>query len=158
MTASNMLNLTDNYIIKAYRRNSGVPYFCGDTVIVTNNREFEEWAKECKIKVKNEYYNPFDPKNYTDEFEAFKSRFFICHLGNINGHMKLICESPSTRGTEKDQLERKEKYIEFRDAFNESIVNYHPEKKEVVYEDLNEYKGKELVFMELPTDEEIPFD
>lgn len=124
-TAPNLLNMTDNYMCEAYRRNSNNPHWCGQYFIITSNKNFEQYMDDCKISER--HYGPL------------MSRFYICEVCNcVNTNTNhLYCTSPSKRGTPEDQLARKEMFIKFRDAFNESIKEYASIKKEVDYTDIN---------------------
>lgn len=70
----NLLNLTDNYVCKAYRRNKNNPAWAGDTFIVTSNLSFDEWLEESKI-TKNSH------------IQAMHTRFYVCYIKN----KKLVC-------------------------------------------------------------------
>ena len=124
-TIPNLLNMSDNKICKAYKRNANNPYWCGQYLIVTSNNPFDVWLDMC---------GSFSDKNK----EAIKSRFFICRLEtNENGETQLYCESPSERGTAQDIERRGKLYVEFGQKFNETIKQYNPTKKEKPIIDYN---------------------
>lgn len=140
-TAPNLLPMTDNYICKVYRRNSNNPYWCGRYFVVTSNKSFEQWALSCGEKVYEDYHNSI----YTKEFEALKSRFYICSAQPYKdgGHI-LYCEQPSIRGTKEEQEERLKMFCEFRDKVNASMLSYRPEEQKIDYSNINgEYEIKE---------------
>ena len=148
-TSSNLLQLCDNRICKLYRRNSDNRLFCGDTVVVTSNLTFLQWYCKCNNIVRNEEYDlrPEERDTYYDT----KSRFYICSIkeghhykdGDMSkdGTKVLWVDSPSTRGTKADQLERKDKFISFFDKFNECMASYTDKNNYVDYSDLNKRLG-----------------
>lgn len=88
----NLLNMTDNYICKAYKRQSNNPAWAGNYFIVTSNLSFEEWLASCKININSKH------------FEAMKSRFFVCKiLQKDDGTNYLALKNPSTRGSYDEQ-------------------------------------------------------
>lgn len=115
----NALNICDNKICRVYRRNSNNPVFAGDMVIITSNYSYDEWARRCGYSER--------------EIEAIRSRLYVTYVHNN----KLICISPSKRGTEEEQMVRKEKYMEFKKIFTESIESYHNIGK-IDYSDIND--------------------
>lgn len=136
----NILNMTDNYITQAYKRNSNNPYWCGDVLIITSNLPFTEYLEKCGIKTtKNQktLYGWTEVKS--EHAKAMETRFFICRIAkNQNGQNVLICDSPATRGTNEEQYIRKEKYMRIRDYINRSLEEYQTIKKEQVdYSDIN---------------------
>ncbi len=48
----NLLNMTDNYITHAYKRNSNNPAWAGRYFVVTSNLTFEEWLEACGIRTR----------------------------------------------------------------------------------------------------------
>lgn len=133
----NLLNMTDNYMCQAYKRQKDNPYWCGEYFIVTSNKSFAEWLRESGIDV-GTFYSDGSLFQVTEHYRAMKSRFYICHIENIDGVNKLICDSPSTRGTEADQMERKAKYMDFRKKYNASLAEYKPNEYQVDYSNLND--------------------
>ena len=131
-TVENLLNMTDNYMCQAYKRQKDNPYWCGEYFIVTSNLSFEEWVEQCRITTQ-EYGIE------TAQYRAIKSRFYICHIGETEDKKTrvLMCTSPSTRGSKEDQKARLAKYIEFRKKVNESLASYTPQVGEVDYSELN---------------------
>lgn len=135
-TLPNPLNVADNKMTKLYKRNKDNPYWCGTYLVVTSNLDFGKWIYEkCGIT---------DPK----QIEAVRSRFFICETKHVNGKTRLECSSPSKRGTEADQLERKELYMKFRDAFHKRI-NEYTKSETVNYDDLNDYELRKVLASKL---------
>lgn len=131
----NLLNMTDNKMCQAYKRNQSNPWWCGTLVIVTSNLSFEEWLEKCKIhtqKIKN------GMTFKTEHCKAMHSRFYECELHEIDGY-KLVCTSPSRRGSKEEQLIRKDMYLRFRNEFNKSIENYKPSDNKITYDDINDY-------------------
>lgn len=123
-TLPNIYSMTDNKVCNVYCRNKNNTYWTGDYVIITSNDDFEEWARKCGV-------------GEGEAMEAVKSRFYICQVV-IDGDGKkfLDCWSPSTRGTQLQQLHRKNRYKWFRDGFNRIIDSYHPESETIDYSDI----------------------
>ena len=124
-TCGNLLNLTDNYICQTYKRNSNNPYWCGEWFVVTSNLTFDEFLRTCNIS--------------QEHFDAMRSRFFVCHVENHDGKNYLICDSSCKRGSVEERQYRKEKYMQFRDIYNETLQSYKPVTGEVDFDDLNDY-------------------
>lgn len=132
----NLLNMTDNYMCQAYKRNKDNPYWCGEFFVVTSNLPFEEWVESCGLKVER-YDERKHDYVFTDQFLALETRFFICHIepGN-DGKNHLFCDWASKRGLESDQKERKERFKEFASKYEASISSYVPNGTEVDYSDV----------------------
>ena len=129
----NLLNMSDNYVCKAYRRNKDNPVWAGEYLIITSNLSFFEWLDSCGIKVKDMR------GNLTEHAKAMQSRFFICELRQTpTGQNRLACLSASDRGTQVEQFKRADKFVEFRDTFNKIIANYNPVNNKVDYSKLVE--------------------
>ncbi len=105
----NLLNLADNKMCHVYRRNKDNPLFCGDLFVVTGNDSFEDWVIQCNGGHK--------PNNY----DAYESRFYICH---VDAEGKLICDHPSKRGTEAEQQDRLNRFLEFKKGFEASLKKF----------------------------------
>jgi len=120
--APNLLNMTDNFMCQAYRRNSNNPFWCGQYFVVTSNLLFTEWLAQCGIKEAH--------------FQAMQSRFYICHIEKNNGKNILLCDSVSNRGSAEEQRERQNRFIEFSNQYNQIISNYVPEQIQVDYSSL----------------------
>mgnify|MGYP000914934866 CR=1 FL=1 len=137
----NLLNMSDNYICKAYRRNKNNPVWAGEYLIITSNLSFDEWASRCGIDMyiqEPAYYNNYTPK-YTEHGKALRSRFYICELRQTpTGQNRLACLSASNRGTLKEQFERAYKFVEFQNTFNGIIANYNPQINKVDYSKIEE--------------------
>ena len=125
----NLLNMADNKICHAYRRNKDNPVWAGDYLIITSNLSFEDFCERCGLKVK-------DLKGlYTKQFEALKTRFFFCEMKrSADGGLRLVCREPSTRGTEAEQEQRGAMFREFWQTFNELIKDYKPNHVAVVFD------------------------
>ncbi len=128
----NLLNMTDNYPCFAYRRNNNNPVWAGDYFVVTSNKSFREWLEDCGIRT-SEYVEGCARYDDTKHYEAMKSRFYICKVVPDQGVNKLKLLSPSTRGSVDDQTKRLEKFVTFRDKFNETISTYTPKTDVVDY-------------------------
>lgn len=125
----NLLNMADNKICHAYRRNKDNPVWAGDYLIITSNLSFEDFCERCGLKVK-------DLKgNYTKQYDALKTRFFFCEMKrDTDGGLRLVCRQPSTRGTETEQEQRGAMFREFWQTFNELIKDYKPNHIAVVFD------------------------
>lgn len=124
----NLLNMSDNYICRAYKRNKDNPPWAGKYFIVTSNLSFSEWLKRCGIKIYDRGEIP------SIHYKAMLSRFYICVLTpNGTGKNKLSCINVSTRGSKKDQETRKEMFENFRQEFNRIISEYTPADNVVDY-------------------------
>lgn len=118
----NLLNISDNYMTSVYRRNRNNPIWAGQYFIVTSNLDFDSWLLNCGIG--------------REHFSAMHSRFYLCEIqgGEKN---RLFCTSPSMRGNNEQQNIRKKRYIEFRNAYNQSLSEYVPSMNIVDYGDIN---------------------
>jgi hypothetical protein len=124
----NLLNMTDNYICKAYKRNKDNPAWTGDCFVVTSNLSFDEWLRECGIKNKK-------------HVEAMHSRFYVCFVKN----KKLVCSSKSTRGIEAERKERDKQYLLFKRKFEESVIKYNPQ--DIEYDLASVNGNEEIVYV-----------
>lgn len=148
----NLLNMTDNYIRQAYRRQNNNPWWCGEYFVVTSNLSFDEWLEECGINVKN----GVDKKS--EHYYAMLSRFYVCFVcKDYSGKTILHCSSPSKRGNKEEQENRKAKYIDFRDKFEKSIQEYTPELIDVDYTDINVRTNKDAIDFENDDLSWLPF-
>lgn len=121
----NLLNISDNYMTYVYRRNKNNPVWTGKYLVVTSNNSFEDWVRDCAI-------------TGNAHIEAVRSRFYICEIRSINGVNKLFCTSPSDRGNNVQQQQRKDMYILFKDAYNDSLKGYVLDDNRVTYDDIND--------------------
>lgn len=128
----NLLNMTDNYICRAYKRNSNNPAWAGEYFIVTSNLKFDEWVTSCGVKIHDNYGRP------TQHYDAVCSRFFICQLVNENGVNHLALASPSTRGSVEKQTARANKFMEFKQSFDKVISTYVPGNNKVDFSNIIE--------------------
>lgn len=123
----NLLNMTDNYICRAYKRNKDNPAWAGRYFVVTSNLPFNEWLRKCGINVSGNVTG-------NNHYCAMLSRFYICTLvPTADGKNKLACVNVSERGSIEIQEERKMMFEEFRQAFNTTIANYTPSVGNVDY-------------------------
>jgi len=124
-TIKDVLSMSDNRICTVYRRNRNNPFWAGEILIVTNNKSFEEWAKQCGVS--------------DEQMEAARSRFYLCHIKNKYDRAILICDEPSTRGTRKNQEARRELFEKFQDLMDEGMAEYMKMKQENTMGNI--YKG-----------------
>lgn len=128
----NLLNMSDNYICRAYRRNKNNPVWSGEYLIITSNLTFTEYLESCGIKV-------YDLKgNLTTNYDALYSRFFVCKIKTENGVNRLAVGHVSNRGTREEQLERCGKFLEFQTRFDEIAKDYKSNTNNVDFSDIEE--------------------
>ena len=118
----NLLNMTDNYICRAYRRNSNNPAWAGCYFIVTSNLPFADWLKKSGIDICDKHGNP------SAHYTAMWSRFYICEIRYTDSVAHLALVSSSTRGSSTEQFERAKMFVEFAERFNAIIARYIPDK------------------------------
>lgn len=124
-TCPNLLNVSDNYICRVYKRRSNNPVWAGQHLIVTSNLCFGAWLEACGLK--NEKH-----------IAAATSRFFICRVEHgADGANHLALLTPSTRGSVEEQRDRAGMFSDFQQKFNKSIAEYNPE--------LNKYDFSALI-------------
>ena len=114
----NLLNMTDNYICRAYKRNSNNPAWAGRYFIVTSNLPFAAWLENSGIRIKD------NPRTPSAHYTAMLSRFYICEIRYANDVAHLTLVSSSMRGSSGEQLARAEMFAEFAERFNATIANY----------------------------------
>lgn len=121
----NLLNMTDNYVCRAYKRQSNNPAWAGNYFIVTSNLTFVDWLASCKINVNSKHY------------DAMCSRFFVCEVKQKeDGTNYLALKSASTRGSVDEQAERAEMFMNFQKRFNEIMADYRPQEQTVDYDSM----------------------
>lgn len=120
----NLLNMCDNYICRAYRRNKDNPVWAGQFFVVTSNLSFAGWIASCGIKT-HDYIN--GQMQELPHFKALKTRFFVCRVAISGGVRHLALISPSTRGTADEQCKRADMFMEFKKAFDNTISTYTPQ-------------------------------
>lgn len=114
----NLLNMSDNYACKAYRRGRNNPIWAGEWLIVTSNLPFREWLFKCGFSYKEE----------DSHVKAMFSRFFVCKVVGDDSSAELYLLNPSTRGLVEEQKQRMRDFLQFQKVFNDTIQNYHAEK------------------------------
>ena len=109
-----LLNMTDNYICRAYKRQNNNPAWTGQYFVVTSNYTFFEWLEMCKLGEKH--------------FEAAYSRFYLCEIKQKeDGTNYLALSNPSKRGSLEEQKQRAEMFKDFQNKFNDTMAGYHPQ-------------------------------
>lgn len=124
----NLLNMADNKICHAYRRNRDNPIWAGDYLIITSNLDFEDYCKRCGLKVRN-----LDG-TYSSQYEALKTRFFFCEMRQTDAGLKLVCTEASSRGKTAELKARGAKFREFWETFNRFIKDFNPNAEPVVFD------------------------
>lgn len=132
----NMLNMCDNKICHAYRRNKNNPVWAGGFLIITSNLDFEEFARRCGLKTR-------DLRDIKiPQFEALETRFFMCKIKRRpGGGFRLQCTAASTRGTPEEQRKRADIFRDFQNRFNEAIKEYKPLDEAVVFDFVEQDDG-----------------
>lgn len=115
-----LLQMTDNYVCMAHRRNKHDQAWMGDYFIVTSNTSFDEWLKASGIEKE-------------EHIKAMKTRFYICFVCD----KMLVCESKCTRGTKEKLAKRDNMYREFKNKFDEEISKYNPQENKNTVVDVN---------------------
>lgn len=127
-TCPNLLNVSDNYVCKVYKRNNGNPPWCGTFFVVTSNLSFDEWLKASGINGKH--------------IEPMHQRFYICFVKN----KKLVCSSKCVRGGTPEEINERDKmFMDFKEKFEESLSQYTPQTKNASV--LNVNGNEELVYL-----------
>ena len=116
----NLLNMTDNYICRAYKRNNNNPAWAGRYFIVTSNLSFADWLRKSGIDISDKRGNP------STHYTAMWSRFYICEIRYTDSVAHLALVSSSTRGSSTEQFERAKMFVEFAERFNTIIASYTP--------------------------------
>lgn len=116
----NALNLCDDKICHAYRRQSNNPLWAGRFVVVTSNKSFTDWLTDCHIT------NP-------EHVKAMNCRFFRCHMVERGGlyYLELDRDRTNTTGyaipsrgnVEKIQTLLDE-FADFQNVFNGISSSY----------------------------------
>lgn len=134
-TCSNLLNMSDNFICRAYRRGSNNPVWAGNMLVVTSNHSFPEWLQLCKLDVRLTYYNCSHCFVLGDTAKAVMTRFFICKVvyDDALGCNRLALLRPSTRGTVDEQQARLQMFLDFKRHFDATMSKYVPSRNAVDY-------------------------
>lgn len=139
-TLPHPLAMADTKVCRVYKRHRNNPPWIGKLLIVTSNLSFGEWIEKCGIKDEQE-------KN------AARSRFYICHIEEVDGNNELICDTCANRGSVELQTEIYETYKVFRDYYNESLSEYHPDSTFVDRSDINSEAYRQKQCKEIPPEE-----
>ncbi len=148
-TCPNLLNMTDDIITRAYRRNSNNPYWTGEIFVVTSNKSFLDWCADSGVR-------PYEiGTNYPNAHGiAMKTRFFefkVSKIGNTN-QIQFTGSLDDLRGmseAKKQKLEIAEKIISLA---NETMAKYKKSKTEELHIDYKVYDeetGKMILNSEL---------
>ena len=127
----NLLNMSDNKICRAYRRNRNNPPWAGQYFIVTSNLTFREWVEKCGIRTREDSrFGVLDLDSA--HYQALLSRFCIGRVAESGeGYNQLYIEQMSERGSVEVQQERLEMMKEFLAKYNAVIKTYDPKKVKV---------------------------
>lgn len=116
----NALNICDDKVCRAYKRQNNNPLWSGEWIIVTYNKSFREWIQDCGIK--NE-----------EQIKAMHERFFRCHMVERGGKYYVELDTDKgnhsglaipTRGDAQKIQTLVNKFGDFQEAFNEISSSY----------------------------------
>lgn len=124
---THILAMADTRCCKVYRRGSSNRPWMGDYLIVTSNKTFDRWLDDCGVDYDNR--------------DAARSRFYVCCLGQVEGSGRnvLVCMSRAERGSDDFLQKMDQKYIQFKDLYNESLAEYHRSRTARERVDINGY-------------------
>ena len=116
----NLLAITGGQVCELYRRNANNNLFFGDTVIISNNRTFEQWLYWC---------NP-SPNIQLSVLRAVTSRFFVCRIvyRPILQKYELVVRSVCSRGSDAPALNVR--FFKFKKMYEKSLNDYAEIKKQ----------------------------
>ncbi len=141
----NLLNMSDNYICRAYKRGRDNPAWCGHYLVITSNVHFEDWLNDCGIMNCEKYYSTGEVYNPQD---AVKTRFYICKVveesfdGTPIKVLKVL--TPSRRGKIEEQKVRLEMFKAFQADYERFINDYDPKHEVVDYESVDKHNVRIL--------------
>lgn len=118
-TLPNCLNMADDYPCKAYKRCKGNQVWTGKYLIVTSNKTFTDWLKDCGI-------------THDKHITAMQERFFICHMENVSGKNYMRCDDYPKRGDVQKVQSLINNFAEFQKKFNAICSDYVPAKEDVL--------------------------
>ena len=145
-TVRNALNICDDKIVNAYKRQANNPLWCGEWVVITSNKTFDEWITDCGIT---------NPENQTAMYE----RCFRCHMVERAGVYYLELDKANSetgyaipsRGDAKKIQVLVNRFAEFQEIFNSISSSYVKATSAVL--DLSKLNSS--VAKELSTDDAI---
>lgn len=110
----NLLAVAGGQVCELYRRNANNNLFFGDTVIISNNRTFEQWLYWC---------NP-SPNIQLSVLRAVTSRFFVCRIVYRPALQKyeLLVRSVCSRGSDVFALNCR--FLTFKQMYEKSLNDY----------------------------------
>lgn len=135
-----LLGLIQDRVVMFHRRNSNDRYFAGDLIVVTSNNDFTEFARKCGYKKQIPLYDdrgdvlteegddgkPQTVYTINPEYKAFASRFFICHVEELDNNRYYLVrdDNDQGRGTEAKWKKKKKMFTTFLKAFNDTMIQY----------------------------------
>lgn len=141
----NALNICDDKVCRAYKRQNNNPLWTGEWIIVTYNKSFHEWIQDCGIK--NE-----------EQIKAMRERFFRCHMVEHGGkyYVELDADKDNysglaipTRGDAQKIQTLVDKFGNFQEEFNKISSSYVKASSDKLdLSKLNSSVAKELSTME----------
>lgn len=127
MGYDDLYGLFDQKPCGTYRRNSGDRFFIGNYVIITFNGSFEKWLNDCcKIEI---------AKMSQNEFDALKSRVFICQMEKVEDYWQLKLIKKACRSTKEYDEDLLQMFGEFQIKFNEISSEYIPSDEKELADD-----------------------
>lgn len=145
----NLLNMCDDRITQAYRRNSNNPYWTGEVFIVTSNKNLLDWCTDSGLPVYE-----FDGKNPNEHAEAMKTRFLEFEVNKIGGinQIQFTGNLKDLRGTPKDKQQKLEMAEKIISLANKTMAEYVPSEDVELhfdYEVCDKETGKMILNSEL---------
>lgn len=145
----NLLNMTDDRITQAYRRNSNNPYWTGEVFVVTSNKSFLDWCADSGLR-------PYEVgTNYPNEHGvAMKTRFLeykVNKTGKTN-QIQFTGDLKDLRGEPKVKQQKLDVANKIISLANKTMAEYVPSEAEELqmdYEVYDEETGKMILNSEL---------
>lgn len=144
-TCPNLLNMTDDRITRAYRRNSNNPYWTGEVFVVTSNKSFLDWCADSTLKVYE-----FDTKQPTAHADAMKTRFFefeVSKIGKTN-QIQFAGNLEDLRGMDEDRKQKLEIATKIISLANKTMAEYKKSEAEELkmdYDVFDDETGKMIL-------------
>lgn len=135
----NLLNMTEDYICRAYKRGRNNPPWTGKMFVVTSNLPFYDWLELSGMRIYRRdkhgdvMCDPHGGPVLTDRGKAhvpaMRSRFFLMHVetdGEGVSRLELDVAQEARRGSIEFQQAKIDIVAGFLDKFNAIIREYRP--------------------------------
>lgn len=132
----NLLNMCDDRITQAYRRNSNNPYWIGEVFIVTSNKSFLDWCADSGLR-------PYEVgTNYLNAHgEAMKTRFLeykVNKTGKTN-QIQFTGDLKDLRGEPKVKQQKLDVANKIISLANKTMAEYVPSEDVELHNDYEVY-------------------